>query len=180
MRSCLPHCHRIHPSGGSRLSGMPKKGSVPGLFPDPVEPVTGIEPAPPAWEAGSLPLTYTGISPVSPGRHAFQAPRCPASPLAGSSFLRFIWPVNMAGYAPWNFSRQPCCLALGSGFPPATARSFPRRHRFPPVAFGPNRERCHALTFMLRYRGSIDLCVEISSNGSVSPVVSARLFRAVR
>lgn len=59
-------------------------------------------------------------------------------------------------------------------------RSFPRCHRFPPVAFGPNRERCHALTFILRYRGSIDLCVEISSNGSVSPVVSARLFRAVR
>lgn len=57
---------------------------------------------------------------------------------------------------------------------------FPGCHRFPPIAFGPNRERCHALTFILRYRGSIDLCVEISSNGSVSPVVFARLFRAVR
>lgn len=27
-----------------------------------VEPVTGIEPAPPAWEAGVLPLNYTGIA----------------------------------------------------------------------------------------------------------------------
>lgn len=25
-----------------------------------MEPVTGIEPAPPAWEAGVLPLNYTG------------------------------------------------------------------------------------------------------------------------
>ena len=27
-----------------------------------MEPVTGIEPACPAWEAGALPLSYTGIA----------------------------------------------------------------------------------------------------------------------
>ena len=35
-----------------------------------LEPVTGVEPACPAWEAGGLPLTYAGIVPVSPGCQA--------------------------------------------------------------------------------------------------------------
>jgi hypothetical protein len=38
-----------------------------------LERVTGIEPAPPAWKAGALPLSYTRNSTVIPGRQPFRS-----------------------------------------------------------------------------------------------------------
>lgn len=45
-----------------------------------LEPVTGIEPAFPAWNAGVLPLNHTGIVPVFPG--------CQSSKFSISAFAR--------------------------------------------------------------------------------------------
>ncbi len=47
---------RRHPSANSGSSFLE-------FGKDPGEPVTGIEPACPAWEAGALPLSYTGVRP---------------------------------------------------------------------------------------------------------------------
>src|SRR5690606_19473909 len=58
-RRCSPTA-----SSSARLRGgarRPRRRPAPGPS---VEPVTGIEPACPAWEAGALPLSYTGIPPL--------------------------------------------------------------------------------------------------------------------
>lgn len=89
-----------------------------------MEPVTGIEPAFPAWEAGVLPLHHAGRVPVSPGCQAAASvfaltpmtSGCPASVFpsgfAVSQGLAPCGPTSGHGYAPAGggvivFARHP-------------------------------------------------------------------------
>jgi hypothetical protein len=86
------------------------------------EPVTGIEPACPAWEAGALPLSYTGV------RHRRRSPRQRArqsSPSATSS----VGPLARGAAAVSGFERR--CEKS------APQRHLPRLHTSEPDCRAP-------------------------------------------
>ena len=66
------------PGSPGSMVGLLLRAGAPGCWLRGLEPPTGVEPAPPAWKAGALPLSYgdmmpgmlahTGL-PVFPGRH---------------------------------------------------------------------------------------------------------------